>query len=231
MKVFIDAVGSYAPVITLLLTIALFVIGYKLQSKARRITSLMAWKSYRDEIRNYAERVLDVLSAVEGLCEVNPEILKQDFWNRRNQLISNLSALRDYGKLLIPNLRPEQYGRHKSGAYQGYRERALDCLAAAFQIAIAIDFQKRCNNVDPVVITLPIDAKSHQLKKVWDGLGKLPKKVNPEGPRGDESERKGWSCKSALVETKRQFVTEVQSLIDPRLWIDEIEGLIPRKDA
>lgn len=226
---FIKLVKDYAPVINLLLTIALFVIGYTLQSKARRITSLMAWKSYRDEVRSYAERVVDVLSALEGLCEANPQILKQDFWNRRNELISKLSALRDYGKLLIPNLKPEQYGQRKSGAYQGYRDRALDCVTAAFKIAIAIDFTQWSNNADPVVISLPIGKNLHQLKKLWEGLEKLPDRVKPEGPKDDEDERKGWSCKSGLVEAKRQFVTEVRSLIDPRLWIDEIGGLCQRK--
>jgi hypothetical protein len=232
MMPFINVVKDYAPVINLLLTTALFVVGYVLQSKARRIASLMAWKSYRDEIRSYAERAVDVLSDLEGLCEANPQILGQSFWNRRNELISKLSALRDYGKLLIPNLSPEQYGQHKSGAYQGYRQRALDCLTAAFKIASAIDFKQWRNNVDPVLISLPIDEKSYQLNKLWEGLGKLPKKVKPEGPRDDgKDETKGWSCKTGLVEAKRQFVTEVQSLIDPRLWIDEIGGMVPKSDA
>jgi hypothetical protein len=228
---FIKAVKDYAPAINLLLTVALFVLAYILQAKARRIASLMAWKSYRDEIRSYSESVIEVLSAVEGLCEANPEILKQDFWNRRSELLSKLSALRDFGKLLLPNLHPEQHGQHKSGAYQGYRQRSLDCITAAFLIAIAIDFKVSRNNKERVIISLPIPQQSHQAKQLWIGLCKLPKPVTPEGRKDDKGNSKGWSCKSGLVEAKRQFVTEMQSLVDPRLWIDEIAGLVPKKEA
>lgn len=147
---------DYGPAISAIMAIAIFVLGYVLQSRARRIASLMTWKSYRDEIRSYAEEVIDVLSSLEGLCEAKPEILKQDFWNKRSELMSKLSALRDRGRLLLPNLHPNQHGSSKSGAYTGYRQSALDCLTAAFWIAASIDFQQQRNNKEPIVLSLPI---------------------------------------------------------------------------
>jgi hypothetical protein len=222
---------DYGPVISAFMAISVCVLGYILQRRARRIASLMAWKSHRDEIRSYAEEVIDVLSSLEGLCEAKPEILKQEFWNRRSDLMSKLSSLRDRGRLLLPNLNPDQHGSSKSEAYRGYRQRAIDCLSAAFWIASSIDCENQKNNKDPVVICLPIPEDATQLTRLWGGLMKLPKltHIKPGGP-DLRDQRPGWSSKRALIESKRQFVSEIQVLIDPRRWISEIVALVPGKD-
>jgi hypothetical protein len=162
----------------------------------------------------------------------SPEILKQDFWNKRSELMSKLSALRDRGRLLLPNINPNQHGSSKSGAYTGYRQSALDCLTAAFWIAASIDFQQQRNNKEPIVLSLPIPEDSTQQKLLWLGLMKLPNRsqIKPGGPNLPDK-KPGWSSKRGLIESKRQFVSDVQVLIDPRRWINEIATLVPGKNT
>lgn len=226
----------YSGVVGALLTAAIFALGYILERRSRAIARMGAWHQYRSEIRQFADAAIMVMSETEALCEAKPEILQGEFWNRYNFLLARLSALRDQGKLLIPNVNPDIYGSDKAGAYRGLRERALDCLAAAFQIASAIDYSASSHNRTPTMIfptwqdgqgnqqAQRLDHESPrrdspQVLKIRKGLEKLPGGFREVGPFGE-----GWSCKSALVEAKRQFVSEAQDLIEARKWI----GLIRR---
>ena len=55
-------------------------------------------------------------------------------------------------------------------------------------------------------------------------LDKLPIEVRVCG-----FEENGWSCKSGVVECKRQFVSIMQELLDPQYWNKQI-GAIKRRD-
>jgi hypothetical protein len=89
---------------------------------------------------------------------------------QRSELVSKLSALRDCGRLLLPNLSPDQHGLSKSSAYVGYRQRALDCLTATFIIAGSIDFQQQRNHKEPVILPARIPEGATQQKLIWQGL-------------------------------------------------------------
>lgn len=221
------------------LTVAIFALGYVLERRSRAITRMGAWHQYRSEIRQFADAAIMVMSEAEALCEAKPEILQGEFWNRYNSLLARLSALRDQGKLLIPNATPDVYGSDKAGAYRGLRERALDCLAAGFHIASAIDYSASSYNRAPTMLfptsrdaqggreVLNLNQESPrcdspQVLKLRKGLEKLPGGYKEMGPFGE-----GWSCKSALVEAKRQFVSEAQDLIEARKWLGLIRKLAP----
>lgn len=211
-----------APLLNLLNTLALFVIGYLLQSKARKIQSLMVWNSYREPIRYFANEAIDILSKVEGLCEINPTIKKQEFWDLYNKYVTELSSLRDKGKLLLPNHYPDDYGTDKPSAYRGIRQATLDCLTAGYYVAVAINFAVFANNKEKVRLTEETMKNSIQLGKLWQALSYLPHQdgISPSGHKN-----RGWSCKSAIIEVKRQFVSECQLLIDPATWIKHIDGV------
>lgn len=220
------AIEEDSGIIGVILTIAIFTLGYVLERRSRAITRMGAWHQYRSEIRQFADTAIMVISEAEALCEAKPEILNGEFWNRYNSLLARLSALRDQGKLLIPNATPDAYGTEKASAYRGLRERALDCLAAAFYVTSAIDYAASSHNRAPTML-FPISKDgeavlSPQVLKIRKGLDRLPGGYREVGPSGQ-----GWSCKSALVEAKRQFVSEAQDLIEARKWIGLIRQVAP----
>ncbi len=182
----------------------------------------MAWNSYREPIRNFANEAIDMLTKVEGLCETDPAIKKQEFWDLCNEYITGLSSLRDKGKLLLPNHYPDDYGNDKASAYRGVRQSALDCLKAGFYVAVAIDFTKFANNKKKAHLTDENIEKSIQLKKLRSALSNLPQQDSFSLLGYNEE---GWSCKSAIVEVKRLFVSECQQLIDPATWIENVNGV------
>lgn len=122
-----------------LVTITLFIVTYILDRRSKRIQKLMIFKEFREPVLKFSDEVIETMSEVEGLCECNPAQMGKDFFKNYNHLITKISALRDKGRLLIPNLLPLGYDKAKSSAYQGYRHDALDCLTAAYYAAISIN--------------------------------------------------------------------------------------------
>ncbi|MCU0431697.1 MAG: hypothetical protein MUF42_17180 [Cytophagaceae bacterium] len=225
-----------------LTTVVLFVIGYALNHRARRIQALMLFKEFRDPLIKFANEAIDTMTELEGLCECNPQILKQDFFDRYNLLISKVSSLRDKGKLIIPNTFPEIYGTHKAEAYQGFRHEVLDCLAAAFHLATSINFTNEGYNKASVKIEIEKFEKIHklsneceeyqslkQIEKIKKGLDKLPDGYSIDGSFGDNDIGNGWSSKKAIVECKRQFVSKVQKLIKARNFSQKLIELSDKK--
>lgn len=60
-----------------------------------------------------------------------------------------------------------------------------------------------------------------QMVKLSKALKALPQPYSKEGFKGQ-----GWSCKSAIVEAKRQFVSICQELLEPKLWQEEIKKVV-----
>jgi hypothetical protein len=225
LKKFLELLEQYRSATQALIAIALFVLGYILQRRARIQASLSAWNAYRTGIRNFADEVIKVMSRVEGLCEAKPEILKQEFWNRYNELISCLSALRDQGRLLLPNVHEDVIGQSKSSAYRGLRQATLDCVTAAFYCTIALNYQESANNLKPFLIFEAQYDDLPQAKWLRKAFNTLPKTPPRDGPR--RTKGKGWSCKDLLIESKRQFVSETQQIIDPKRWTKMVQYVSP----
>jgi hypothetical protein len=222
MEYFVKFFTDNKDIISFITTISLFIIGFIINSRARRIQELMVFKEFREPLIRFANDSIDTLTEIEGLCELNPEILGQEFFNRYHNVINKISSLRDKGKLIIPNDFPEKYGTHKAEAYKGFRHETLDCLAAAYYIAISINFQKMAFNRVPIMLSDENIQNEIQGLKIKKGLDKLPDGYCLAGPSTINKTVKGWSSKQAIVETKRQFVSKVQSLIKTRDWREKI---------
>ncbi len=247
-KCFIQFFEDNKGLIGFITTVLLFIIGLVINNRARRIQTLMVFKEFREPVIKFANEVIDVMSEIEGLCECNPKILGQDFFNRYNQLLIKISSLRDKGRLFIPNNFPEKYGTEKATAYQGLRHEALDYLAAAYHIAASINFSFEGYNKKPVkleptkfrLLKQPelLDPNSDEFKlltqarKIKVALDKLPILKNHnelryvlDGPKDKEGKSHGWSSKKAIVETKRRFVSAIQELIRTRYWGEKLKEL------
>lgn len=229
-KIFED----YKEMIGFTTTIGIFVIGFILNYRTRRIQALMMFKEFREPVIKFANETIDVMTELEGLCECNPQILGQSFFDKYNQLINKVSSLRDKGKLIIPNDFPKKYGSHKAEAYQGFRHEILDCLTAAYHVATSINYScegyNKASKIEPNMFTksIDIDKKSdqyrglQQLEKIKKGLEKLPDKWSLNVPSDNLHNVNGWSSKRAIVETKRQFVSKVQKLIKTRSFSEKL---------
>ncbi|MDI9312946.1 MAG: hypothetical protein QM535_22235 [Limnohabitans sp.] len=218
-------------------SVGLFIVGFILNYRARRIQSLMVFKEFREPLIKFANDTIDVISELEGLCECNPKILEQDFFNKYNSLFTKVSSLRDKGRLIIPNNFPEKYGSYKAEAYQGFRHEVLDCLTAAYYLAASINFSSEGHNKQPIkikpdelLLLQKFDSKSDefkslkQIEKIKQGLDKLPDDYPFDGYKGI-----GWSSKTAIIETKRQFVSKIQEVIQTRSYGQKLIQLSEQK--
>lgn len=111
---------------------------------------------------------------------------------------------------------------------------AINCVTAAYHLAISINYStsgynkksfisaKNLEEIDKYLDEMT-DKESQdfkllmQEKKIKQGIMYLPEKKSLEGAviHGRKS---GWSSKSAIVETKRQFVSIIQETVRSRYW-------------
>lgn len=204
--------------ISLILTASLFVIGFLIERKARRIQTAVTWKEFRDPIIDYANEVIFTLSQACELCHTDHfRFGKDDFWKKYTALLTKLTSLIDQGRLRIPNLMLED-----DSAYGGRRKKPLDCLVGGYKISKAINYNHCAFNKDKTN-----DPEDKQYLQIREGLNKL----DQDEIRKIEKDKdfSGWSCNSALVEVKRQFVHEISVLIQARQWANDINELIEKK--
>ncbi|MCW3071586.1 MAG: hypothetical protein JWO44_1476 [Bacteroidetes bacterium] len=220
---FFQLIGTVAG---LILTVVLFYTGYRIQK-------LSILKEYRDPLLLFSNEALDIISDIEGLCEVEPKKYEY-FFIKKNELINKLSSLRDRGKLLMPNENPKLYGADKKAAYQGIRDESLDCLKSIFHSAVAINYNYQIENKRKVNIKRLLPIKKDEKKRektgrkkyknitlglrILDSLSNLPLEYRIEGPMGDD----GWSVKDSIIEGKRQFTSLMFIKVNPREWYKDV---------
>lgn len=87
------------------------------------------------DVLRWTESCVDVLSECEALFEfTSPANLAPDTRARLLWLRHRLSALIDHGRLFFPNSNPDRKGVDKPAAYQGFRQRILSRLVAAYGV-------------------------------------------------------------------------------------------------
>ncbi|WP_026782623.1 hypothetical protein [Pleomorphomonas koreensis] len=116
-------------------------------------TLYFAWKAFvydREQIQaareadicSWSEKCLKALCSAEGLCELSDQMLDEMGWlNRKSEVLGELSALVDYGRLYFPNVVDGRFGLHKEVAYQGVRQPILDHLVDAHRIVLRSRFR------------------------------------------------------------------------------------------
>lgn len=220
---FANFITHFGEILNILVTIGIFGIGYILQRRARMIQKLMTWNQYREPIKQFADEVVTAMSEAEALCEVNPEIKPDYFWERYNKTLAKLSSLRDRGKFIIPNYVPSAKVADRNAAYNGIRHEAMECVSVAYKASVALDYKCMSNNHKRALLSpLKSDEESCiQLEKIKKALSCLPQGYPQKGFK-----EKGWSCKAAIVEAKRQFVSISQELLEPKKWSDQIKKVV-----
>jgi hypothetical protein len=103
------------------------------QVRMQRDSDILAW----------THECVDVLAECEGLVESaataapGPEAREQ-----LRALRQRLSALIDYGRMFFPNHAPDKKGAENPAAYQGFRQRILSRLVAAYNVVAKLEALK-----------------------------------------------------------------------------------------
>ncbi|MEM8569369.1 MAG: hypothetical protein AAGG56_00550 [Pseudomonadota bacterium] len=107
-----------------------------------RISVILA---YTASVRDWGDKVMEVLSDSIILCEVDPARMPE-FFNERQQLRSRLMTLIDTGRWFFPNVDHDNYGLWKEGAYQGLTQEAVTKLKEALIIVENLNYRENARN-------------------------------------------------------------------------------------
>lgn len=214
----LDFIDIHGETIGILLTTFLFILGFLIERKTKKIQTALVWKEFREPIVTFSKEAIFTLSEAAALCDADHQkIGPNEFWKRYSENLTKLTSHIDQGRLVIPNLFLEN-----NSAYGGIRDKAIECLVAAYQICKVIDWEKSAYNRAPVM-----DIENIQYKTIRKWLSRLPDQKSICKREKDDT-FKGWSCKTALVEVKRQYVEEVSKLVQARQWAQDIKNLARR---
>lgn len=143
----------------------------------------MALSQWIKEIREWAGESISALVAAQYAADSRqaPQVITDH--------IIHLTTLTDQGRLLLPNVRKDEYGHHKSEAFQGYRHPTLDILVAAVVVLKnSQDYEdrslylKKLRKIFVTHITLILDPSSfnRKIKHLLDSLyRKTDSKIDP----------------------------------------------------
>lgn len=87
------------------------------------------------DILRWARDCVEVLAQCEAFFEgVTPATQTAETRDELRTLRRRLSALIDYGRMFFPNHEPDRKGADNPAAYQGFRQRILSRLVAAYNV-------------------------------------------------------------------------------------------------
>ena len=117
------------------------------EDKRRKLEVAAHLNHYYGDAKKWANCVIDKLTEAAFLCEHDPMRMQDgEFFKQRNDLRSELSALVDKGRLLLPNEKEKVIGLWKEGAYRGLRQEALDVAVSGYELVTSIDYNDHGNN-------------------------------------------------------------------------------------
>ena len=138
----------------------------------QRVEVLSLKHDFDSDLRKWAEEVSEQMTEAIFLCDLDPvELAKGEFFQKQHAICTRLSALIDRGRWFLPNIKENEKGQDKPGAYRGSRQPSLDYVVASFNFVTNLDCLEQTPNRE---------------------------------------------LQSQLIETKKEFVTELQKLLDPR---------------
>lgn len=225
-----QSVGAVSSFVTAVLGI---VISIMLRKGQHRREALTAFDNYRKEILDFANHVIDMMSQIQSLIATNPDKINieqgndyQDFFNRRSNLISEMSSLVDRGRFFFPNREEGKVGQEKGIANQGLRDPVLNRIISARYCVMAIDYNKFTLNSEP--IHLKSLTRNHQRKGRDNNLYRAFIHLSKEEQNRLNNKPNNINMNDLIVSAKRSFVSEIFTIIQPRDWlknVDEIYGI------
>ncbi len=163
---------------TLLLTIIggiwtfiTYIISYKAEKVKERINSINTIRNLNNELKEWADEALDILSEIGHLCEVDPN-RSDNFFLKRIELLSSLSSHIDKGRFFLPNTDKDKYGHHKPYAFQGITREPISQLKFCYKI-----LDKEFSYIDQTV-NKPLKDKIMRTKRKF--CSSIQRVLNPD---------------------------------------------------
>ncbi len=116
------------------------------ESRTKRREAFAIRQQYFAHIEAWARRVIEVMSKAARATELDPSKMNGKFFELRHDILTTLSALIDEGRWYFPNIRADNFGQDKELAFQGYRQRVLDCIVETLRLTEAFDYANASHN-------------------------------------------------------------------------------------
>ena len=222
-----DAVGAIFSILTASLGgwIALMV-----RKGQRHRETLNAFDTYRKELLDYSNQVITALDRTRSLIANNPEhatidvgLAKNDYYERRSELLGQVSSLIDRGRFLFPNRGFRGFGQEKGVANRGLRDQVLDRIISAHHILQAVDYTHFNNNRATMPFHSLMDSHRYELNGRDKHLYEALRHLSTEELERLARERQ-MRLDDLIVSAKRSFVSEVFLILRPEDWLNKVEG-------
>jgi hypothetical protein len=142
----------------------------------RRSEDVKTLREYNNELRKWADIVVEQMTMARLLCDVDPE-RDNEFYNKRQSLLIQLSSLADRGRFFLPNKGTDKNGKHKPSAYRGFRSEAIDSIVSCYDLVRGLDYIDYRKNKE--MSKSIVDTKRAFVSAIQDRLdpGKFEKEV------------------------------------------------------
>ncbi len=122
-------------VAALMLSISTARAQQRLAERISREEQAMLFEQVRNQrdsdVIRWTEASMHCLAEIESFIGHPPSANLDD---KKQSLLSRLSALIDHGRLFFPNHQPEKQGAEKPAAYQGFRQKILSVLVSVYNV-------------------------------------------------------------------------------------------------
>ena len=114
--------------------------GIRIQERARL-------QQYFAELRVWALAALDDLSEAAHLCMLEPNKTQEPtFYNRKHQLLVNLSAKIDQGRLFFPSTKPVKFSKWILESPKTVQDGPLSVLIYAYGVVKRMSYESKADN-------------------------------------------------------------------------------------
>lgn len=221
-----QAVGAIFSILTALVG---FWIAFVLKKGQTQRENLNAFDNYRKELLDFTNHVIIAMDRVRSLISNDPDratidsgVARAAYFDRRNELLGEVSSLIDRGRFLFPN-RDVGYGLDKGAANRGFRDPVLDRVVSAYRVLQAVDYRDFGKNRETIHVQnltadrdrCELDERGRQLYEAFRHLSA----VEQRRLEGDGFVR----LDDMIVAAKRSFVNEVFEIVQPQDWLKKVE--------
>ena len=133
---------TFDQLVSIFIAFLVAVFGYRIHERMRL-------QQYFGELRIWSSNCLNCLSEAVHLCDLNPQLTQEpDFFNRKHELLIQISSLIDQGKLFFPSMDMSDAYEGQVTVPQNYsrKQRPLDDLVFTYSTIKKMSYTERKEN-------------------------------------------------------------------------------------
>ena len=148
-------------------TLVKFFSDYLDNKRKSKLEYFKTVREYNAQLRNWANQIIDLMTSAGHLCLIDP---KQDstFYEKRHNLLIDLSSWTDKGRFFLPNSGMDAFGQLKPSAYRGFRSDSLNLIVKCYDLVRSMDYIDQTKNIE--LKTKIMDTKRDFVSTIQDEL-------------------------------------------------------------